>query len=111
MIHQRGGDVGQQVANDGIDYTVEAGAFDFAAGVEGGGIAHIGFSGGVVGVAEEIANVHRIGLRAQMVDHLFHDGVDHLRPGHRGIHILCVGFVHVDHGMSNLGWLKIPFVA
>src|ERR1035437_2944677 len=46
-----------------------------------------------------------------MVDHFVHEGVDDLRAGHRGIVMVCIGFVEVDHGVAYWCGLKIPFVA
>jgi len=42
---------------------------------------------------------------------LFHEGVDDLRASHRGMDLVGVGFVEVDHGVAYRGGLKIPFVA
>jgi hypothetical protein len=44
-----------------------------------GGAAHIGFPRGIVGTVEQIAAVHPVGLRAEMVDHLVREGVNDLR--------------------------------
>lgn len=45
-------------------------------------------------------DVHPVGLRAEMVDHFVHEGVDDLRAGHRGIDMVCIGFIEVDHGVA-----------
>ena len=69
------------------------------------------FPRGIVGIMEQIADVHPVGLRAGVVDHFVREGVDDLRAGHRGVDMVCIGFIEVAHNVAYRSGLKGPFVA